>query len=227
MSFPKGLRTAILAVVLTVASLASIAAVTGGIYRTTTPGSSDPGLVVRTVGTTTVSGTVTSNTNTPDGGWVVKQINTAVPVTDNSGSLTVDGTVTTTQGNKGAQAWLVQPTTIGGAGATIATFRDLAATVQAVKGSGGTVYGVLVECDGCGVGYIQLFNLAAGSVMLGTTTPDIELRIPTTANYAAPIVIPFDSVGMDFTTAIAVACTTASKGSMGCAVGDHVTVLYR
>jgi len=64
---------------------------------TTTPAGTEQALIVRNIpsGTQTVSGTVTANAGT--GTMNVSVQNASIPVTDNGGSLTVDGSVSATQ----------------------------------------------------------------------------------------------------------------------------------
>lgn len=104
-----------------------------------------------------------------------------------------------------------------------AKFRNLAATVQAVKAAAGVVTGVEVVNNQAAATFIQLFDKAAGSVVLGTDTPDLEYQVP--ANGSINIEIGDDN-GTQFNTAISVAATTLEGGSVGSAAGVQAFIHY-
>lgn len=108
------------------------------------------------------------------------------------------------------------------AGSTIHATRNLAATVTAVKTSAGTLYGVQVLNNQGSTAFIQIFNVAAGSVILATTTPDLEFQVGALAS--ATMDLP--SVGVQFTTAISVASTTTEGGSTGSGSGVQFFAQY-
>jgi hypothetical protein len=151
------------------------------------------------------------------------------------------------QGNQGAQnqPWWVQPTdgthsqptgdaaarpvhvtqdAQAAGGASKSTNRDLGAKVQ-VKGSAGTLYGLLIESTIAAAAYVQVFDALTAGVTLGTTTPDIEIPVVGVTNPVfVPVSIP--QPGALLSTGITIASTTASKGSSTSASGVHVTLLY-
>lgn len=94
------------------------------------------------------------------------------------------------------------------------TKRDLAGTVQAIKASAGALYAVQVVNNQAATAFIQIFDVAAGSVTLGTTNPDFEFQVP--ANQSVQIML-YD--GLPCGTAISVASTTTEKGASGSAAG--------
>ena len=116
----------------------------------------------------------------------------------------------------------VEATTTGGA--TLYKTRNLAATVQAVNASAGALYGITILNDQAALAcYVQLFNVASGSVTLGTTTPDLEYRVPASTS----LTIPIPSPGIAFGTALSVASTTLEGGSVGSVAGVMVFIQYK
>jgi hypothetical protein len=72
--------------------------------------------------------------------------------------------------------------------------------------------------------FVQVFNLATGSVTLGTSTPDWE--IPCAASTYCAAGIP-PTVGAAFGTAISIAATTLEKGSASPGTGVQVWASYK
>lgn len=94
----------------------------------------------------------------------------------------------------------------------LTSFSDTAmgATVDAVKASSAVVYSVIID-NSQNIGaacYVKIFNLAAGSVILGTTAPDEIIYVP-----AGKVITHFmftGSVpGKTFANALSAACVTA------------------
>jgi hypothetical protein len=114
-----------------------------------------------------------------------------LPVTDNGGSLTVDGTVT-------AQ---LSPQTSGG----LSIFRsiDLDESEEAVKASAGQLFGFFLYNLASSKIYVKFYNDTVANVVVGTTT--WALTIPLDADQGA--VVEFTN-GIAFSTAITVAATT-------------------
>ncbi len=82
---------------------------------------------------------------------------------------------------------------------------DLDETAVAVKASAGQIYGWSISNENAtNARYVQIFNVAAGSVTVGTTTPDMVLKIPAASgsNFNP------GGIGIAFGTAITVAATT-------------------
>jgi hypothetical protein len=84
----------------------------------------------------------------------------------------------------------------------------LSITVKVVKASAGNLDGYYIYNPNASVAYVQIFNASsAGSVTLGTTVPVLSLGIPSLG--AANI----STLGIAFSTGIAVASTTTATGS--------------
>lgn len=102
-------------------------------------------------------------------------------------------------------------------------------TADAVKASSAVLYYVLVD-NSANAGaptYVKLFNLAAGSVVVGTTAPDEVLYIPG----GRKITIPFydgATLGKTFSTALsAFAVTTGgTAGSTSPVSAVPVSIAY-
>ncbi len=86
-------------------------------------------------------------------------------------------------------------------------------TATSIKASAGQLYGYHLFNTTAAVAYVQIFNVASGSVTLGTTTPDISIGIPASGG----VTVNFDK-GIAFGTAISYACTTTRTGSTGATV---------
>lgn len=96
-------------------------------------------------------------------------------------------------------------------------------TAQALKASAGTLYKLNIYNSNSSEAYIQLFNTAAGSVTVGTTTPVYVARIPANGQ----LIEDFGGAGLGFSTAITYACTTTSTGSGAPATGLEVSGVYK
>lgn len=81
-------------------------------------------------------------------------------------------------------------------------------TAIAVKATSGSVGKVYCYNPNVSVAYIQIFNLAAASVSVGSTIPQQSYGIPAT-NASG---FSFPSSGDGYSTAISVAATTAATG---------------
>jgi hypothetical protein len=81
-------------------------------------------------------------------------------------------------------------------------------TAQALKASSGQLYKLHAINPNVTATYIQLFDLSAGSVTVGTTPPIYVLYVP--GNGA---VIDNFTIGMEFATAITYTATTTPTGS--------------
>jgi hypothetical protein len=85
----------------------------------------------------------------------------------------------------------------------------LGTTVKAVKASAGQLGMLQCYNPNSAQVYVQVFNLASGSVTLGTTTPALFVAIAplSTGGYA------LSNPGINFSTAISIAATTTPTGS--------------
>lgn len=92
----------------------------------------------------------------------------------------------------------------------------------AIKATGGTVGKTLCYNPNATIAYVQLFNLAAASVTVGTTSPLESVPIPPTLNggFASPI-------GDLFSTAISAAATTTPTGGSAPSTALTCNFAYR
>ncbi len=100
-------------------------------------------------------------------------------------------------------------------------------TAQVIKTSAGTLYGLEVSNPNSADAFIQLFDLATGSVTVGTTTPKISFFVPAgdgTLDGAMDKMFP---VPMKFTTAITYACTTTTTGNTDPTIGLIVNAYFK
>ena len=98
----------------------------------------------------------------------------------------------------------------------------LSTTVEAIKASAGELGNILCYNPNATVAYVQVFNVAAASVTLGSTAPNYIVSVPATSNggYSG---LP-GGHGMAFGTAISFAATTTPTGST--APGTGLTCSY-
>jgi hypothetical protein len=123
------------------------------------------------------------------------------------------------------------PGTAGGWDAFNATAADGATactnTAQAVKASPGLFGGyVPVNNPNTADSWLQIYDVAAGSVTVGTTNPKLTIRIPGIAanSVAGNVVIP---EGVTFGTAIAIACTSTAGGNGAPSVAVETNILFK
>jgi len=88
-------------------------------------------------------------------------------------------------------------------------------TAQAVKVTAGNLYHLHIYNPNAAGVFVQLFDLATGSITVGTTAPKFVLFVPASGNTIADFDVP-----MSFLTAISYACTTTPTGN-----GDPTTGL--
>ena len=168
-----------------------------------------------------------------------------ISVDDNGSSLTVDNSDLTTLAGavSGSEMQVdvvaafpagssligdvgIQGRTTGGL--SIYYDNDLDETAVAVKASAGTLYAIHVINLTAAPLYLQLFNVAQGSVTVGTTTPTVQFVIPGNADsdgagftFAVP-------QGIAFGTAITAAATTNSEGSGAPGANEcHCNLFYK
>lgn len=99
-------------------------------------------------------------------------------------------------------------------------------TAQVIKAAAGKLYALEISNPNAADAWIQLFDVAAGSVVVGTTTPNLSFLVPAGNGV--------DDGGMDkcfvipanFTTAITYACTTTATGNGDPTTGLVVNALY-
>ena len=116
--------------------------------------------------------------------------------TDNEGNLLVNVAVS------GASTVTINP-------ATPAGFHIANNTVQAIKASAGVLHGYFLDnTANSATSYFQFFNVASGSVSLGSTASLFVIPVP--AGLAANLAM---SGGWTFSTAMSFAATTTYSGS--------------
>lgn len=118
---------------------------------------------------------------------------------------------------------LTAPPTLGSASAGLSTnFQAaLTTTVVAVDANPGQLYELYCYNSNASVAFVQLFDLATGSVTLGTTTPKLSYGIPATNASGFTVSL----VGTQFSTAISAAVATTATGSG--AVGSGLTCNFK
>lgn len=90
---------------------------------------------------------------------------------------------------------------------------DLDETAVAVKASAGTIYGITAFNTTAAPLFLQLFNVAQGSVTVGTTTPTEQYVIPGNADSDGAGFTYNIPQGIAYGTAITAACSTNSEGN--------------
>lgn len=83
----------------------------------------------------------------------------------------------------------------------------LSSTAVAIKASSGRIVSAEFYNPAAAVTYVQLFDKAAASVVLGTDTPILSIGVPAGGRAQCPL-----DVG--FITAISVAATTTATGAV-------------
>lgn len=107
---------------------------------------------------------------------------------------------------------------------SVFTDTAMGATADAIKASSTVVYYITIDNSANGAAsYVKLFNLAAGSVTVGTTVPDEVIYVPASGkvlqNYfstAAP--------GKTFGIALSAACVTVGGTTGNTAPSSSVVV---
>jgi hypothetical protein len=108
------------------------------------------------------------------------------------------------------------PQTTGGC----SIFNASVTTAASIKSSAGQIYGYHILNTTTANAFVQIFNVASGSVTLGTTAPTLVLGIPAGGGAALSI-----EAGVAFSTAITIAATTTRNGSTTAAC--ECTVFYK
>jgi len=141
----------------------------------------------------------TSTLQTSGGGGYIRQDSTATIAKETGGNLASVKTNTDPLGS----------------GATPFFDSDGDNSAQALKAGAGVLYKLHVINSNSADAYVQLFNVAAGSVTVGSTTPNYVVFVPSEG-----AVIEDFGIGLAFGTAITYACTTTATGN-----GDPTTGL--
>lgn len=108
---------------------------------------------------------------------------------------------TENQSAEGASWATLTPTTTSGLSVANMTsgdtFTALTATAQVIKATTGNLYGYYIYNPNTSVAYVNLYNIAAASVTVGTSTPLLNFAIPASsgANLMFPYPITFSNAG--------------------------------
>lgn len=173
----------------------------------------------------------------------------AVPVTDNSGSLTVDyattgsgtatgalrvelptngtGVVGLNTGTNTIGSVIPVPSTSGGLSVAMMSSADgstaLTSTAQAIKASAGQLFGYYIYNPNTSATYVPIYNTAAASVTVGTTNPLMLLCIPASsaANCSFEHGITFSNAGWS------VAATTTGGGNSAPSTALEAMFFYK
>jgi hypothetical protein len=86
---------------------------------------------------------------------------------------------------------------------------DVDESEDQIKGTAGKIHWIHAINLTASPLYLKFYNATAASVTVGTTTPDLTFPVPTAGDTnGAGFTLPIPVGGIDFTTAITVACTT-------------------
>lgn len=135
-----------------------------------------------------------------------------------SGALGTVGLTGTLPAFASTPSVIAVPATSGG---TLTYDGAVTTTVVSVKSSAGQLYGYHIGNSNTTACYLQMFNVASGSVTLGTTTPTRSLFIPASFGAARTL-----NPGAAFGTAISIAATTTRAGSTACTNTLDVDIDY-
>jgi hypothetical protein len=105
----------------------------------------------------------------------------------------------------------------------------MGATVDSVKASSAQVYSISVNNTlNASPVYVKLFNLASGSVTVGTTAPDEVIYIPASSIITQNYFTAGSTPGKVFATALSAACLTTggTGGVTSPTLNVSVTVSY-
>ena len=119
-----------------------------------------------------------------------------------------------------------QPHTAGGLSVanfnTGDTYTALTNTAQVLKASAGQVYGWYIYNPNSSATYVMIYNIAAASVTVGTSTAAMVLCIPATAGANV-----LSTMGIEFSTAISIAAATTGGGNTAPATALEATIFYK
>lgn len=102
------------------------------------------------------------------------------------------------------------------------TYTALTNSAQAVKASAGQVYGWYIFNPSAATAYVLLYNIASGSVTVGTSTALMVIAIPTLQKTE----ILFDK-GIPFSTAISIAAATTGGGNSAPSAALDAMIFYK
>lgn len=184
-------------------------------------------------GTTTVDRCTTTDTTACTVVGLLKQNNflmgtpTGQQTKANSNSVTL----ASDQGAVASPLFVtVTPSATGGWSALNASAADGAtactSTAQAVKASAGTFGGYFINNPNTADEWLHVYNVASGSVTVGTTNPALTFRIPGAAANSVGANLEIVN-GVNFGTAIAIACTSTAGGNGAPANALEADIFYK
>lgn len=214
-------------------------AVTGTFYQATQPVSLATNTPTLQAGsTTTVTQATGTNLHTVvDSGTItaVTAITNALPAGTNAiGKLSANsgvdiGDVDVTSISAGTNLIGdvdIQPRTTGGWSVgnftSGDTFTALTATAQVIKGSAGKFGGYYIYNPNATATYVILYDIAAASVTVGTSTPKLVFCIPATAGANLELL-----AGIPFGTAMSIAATTTGGGNTAPSTALEAMIFYK
>lgn len=95
-------------------------------------------------------------------------------------------------------------------------------TAQVLKAGLGNLYSLDVINSNAANAFVQLFDVAAGSVTVGSTTPNYVLFVPANGSISKDFPMP-----LSFATAITYACTTTPTGNGDPTTGLTVSAVFK
>jgi len=166
-----------------------------------------------------------------NGTWNITNVSGTVSLPTGAATSALQTTINTTLGTPMQQTG----GTVSGAANTsggVSTYAALGGTgnalltnsAVAVKASAGNLYGVEFVNAGASGAYVQVFDVASGSVTLGTTVPKLVYWVPSGGAWDSK----FSTENkVSFATAITMAATTTVTGSSAPATGIQANIYYK
>jgi hypothetical protein len=105
------------------------------------------------------------------------------------------------------------------------TSTAMGSTVEGIKASSAKVFSIIIDnsANGGAATYVKLFNLASGSVVLGTTVPDEVIYVPAGV-VVTHVLYTGAGLGKTFGTALSAAAVTTG-GTAGVTAPSSSTVV--
>ena len=150
---------------------------------------------------------ISSANNTGDASSAVAVVSAAEVVYNGSTFDRLRGAAGAVAAGTGTLATSLAPTTAQ-LGLTIFSNTAVLATAVAVKASAGRLNWYNAYNPNASVTYLQIFNVASGSVTVGTTAPTISVGIPANSGWDGESLM-----SLNWSTAISIAATTTPTGS--------------
>lgn len=150
-----------------------------------------------------------------------------VPITLDGESVTVTATQLDVDDLNAADDEVAVGADAGVTGLSTVFDSDGDNTAQQIKASAGRLYALEISNPNSSDAYVQLFDLATGSVTVGMTTPKQSYFVPAgdgTKDGARDLYL---TIPIGFDTAITYACTTTATGSGDPAVGLICNFLFK